>query len=198
MSDLQRIVLASSNKGKIREFQALFANLPYDVIPQTELNVTDADETGLTFIENAILKARHACAITKLPAIADDSGVCVDALGGAPGIYSARYAGPNATGTDRINKMLDEMKTVPDGSRTAAFHSVIAFLQHEKDPDPIITHGIWPGRILHEPKGNQGFGYDPIFFLEEQQCTAAELEPTLKNKISHRGQAMEQLLSMLG
>ncbi|PHQ79189.1 MAG: non-canonical purine NTP pyrophosphatase, RdgB/HAM1 family [Coxiella sp. (in: Bacteria)] len=193
----KRIVLASGNKGKIRELQRILCTLPYDIVPQSEFDVPDADETGLTYIENAILKARHACAITKLPAIADDSGICIDALKGAPGIYSARYAGPDANDVDLINKVLKEMKGIPDDQRGAQFHCVIAYLQHETDPDPIIAHGIWRGRVVHEAIGVQGFGYDPIFFLEEQQCTAAELDPDLKSKISHRGQALQVLLKQM-
>ena len=194
---MKKIVLASSNQGKIKEFHTILASLPLDLIPQSHYHITDVDETGLTFIENALLKARNACAITKLPAIADDSGICIQALNDAPGIYSARYAGPNATSGDRIAKVLHEMKSVPTDQRQAAFHCVIVYLEHETDPNPLIAHGIWQGMILETPQGEQGFGYDPIFFDPEYQCTAAELDPTLKNKISHRGKALAQLMSLL-
>lgn len=193
----QRIVLASSNKGKIREFASMMADLPYEIVPQSEYNVPDADETGLTFIENAILKARNAAELTNLPAMADDSGVCIDALHGAPGIYSARYAGPNANDADLVHKVLNEMKDIPNEQRHAQFHCVIALLRHAKDPDPIIAHGIWPGVIVHHAQGTQGFGYDPILFLKEHNCTAAELPREVKNKVSHRGQALQALLKKL-
>lgn len=190
----KKIVIASGNKGKIRELQALLSELHIQGIAQSEYNVPDIEETGLTFIENAILKARHAAAITGLPAIADDSGLCIDALDNRPGIYSARYAGPNAKDTDLIAKVLDEMRDVPDNQRSGAFHCVLAYLKHQHDPTPIIAHGIWRGTILHDAQGEQGFGYDPIFFIADYNCTAAELEPNVKNKISHRGQALQALL----
>ncbi len=193
----QRIILASSNKGKIREFAGMMAQLPYEVVPQSEYNVPDADETGLTFIENAILKARNAAKLTNLPAMADDSGVCINALNGAPGIYSARYAGPDAKDADLINKVLDEMKDVPDDQRQAQFHCVIVLLRHAQDPNPIIAHGVWPGVIVHQAQGTQGFGYDPILFLKEHNCTAAELPREAKNKVSHRGQALQALIAQL-
>lgn len=189
----QKIVIASGNKGKIRELQRLLDVFNVETIPQGEFQVPDIEETGLTFVENAILKARNATTLTGLPAIADDSGLCVAALNNRPGIYSARYAGPDAKDTDLIAKVLDEMKDVPDGQRNAAFHSVIVYLRHETDPNPIIAHGIWQGTIVHHAEGEHGFGYDPIFFDPEQGCTAAELDANLKNQISHRGRALTLL-----
>jgi XTP/dITP diphosphohydrolase len=189
----QKIVIASGNKGKIRELQSLLGAFNIETAPQSEFNVPDIEETGLTFIENAILKARNAAKLTGLPALADDSGLCVFALDNRPGIYSARYAGPGAKDTDLIAKVLAEMKDVPDEQRGAAFHSVIAYLRHEADPDPIIAHGVWPGSIVHHAEGEHGFGYDPIFFVPEHNCTAAELDADVKNKISHRGRALAAL-----
>lgn len=195
--DSLQIVLASSNTGKIAEIQALLEHLPIEWIPQSELNIDDIEETGLTFVENAILKARHAAAKSNMPALADDSGLVVDALGGEPGVFSARYAGPNATDADRIQKILDNLEGIDDEDRTASFHCVLALVEHEKDPAPLICHGIWEGSILHAPQGNKGFGYDPIFFVESHNCSAAELNPMEKNIISHRAQAMSQLLEVL-
>lgn len=197
MAERKKVVLASSNQGKIKELQAILSSLPLEIIPQSYYHITDVDETGFTFIENALLKARNACAITKLPAIADDSGICIQALNDAPGIYSARYAGPGATSTDRITKVLHEMKNTPPEQRQAAFHCVIVYLKHERDPTPLIAHGTWEGMILEAPEGQQGFGYDPIFFDPIQQCSAAALDPNLKNTISHRGKALTQLIHML-
>lgn len=193
----QKVIIASGNKGKIRELTAMLADFSMETIPQGEFNVTDVDETGLTFIENAILKARHATKVTGLPALADDSGLCIKALDNRPGIYSKRYAGPGAKDTDLIAKVLDEMRDIPDDQRQAAFHCVIAYLRHEHDPDPIIAHGVWPGTIIHDAKGEHGFGYDPIFYVPDFNCTAAELEDAQKNKISHRGRALQQLRLML-
>lgn len=192
-----KVVLASSNKGKCAEIQDMLANMPIELILQSELDVSDADETGTTFVENAIIKARHACKITGMPALADDSGLAVDALGGAPGVYSARYAGKGATDLQRIDKLLKEIRDVPDAQRTAAFHSVLVLMEHEDDPAPLICHGIWPGIITNESKGDHGFGYDPVFYVPEKSCTAAELKPAEKNLISHRGQAMAELIAVL-
>ena len=194
---MKQLILATSNNGKIRELRKMFAALEIEIIPQSEFEVPDADETGLTFIENAILKARHASTLTNLPALADDSGICIDALNGAPGIRSARYAGDNANDVDLVNKVLAEMSEVPDDKRTAAFHCVLALVRHPEDPAPIVAVGYWPGTIIQEAQGKQGFGYDPIFFVAEQNCTAAELDPTLKNQISHRGLAMQALQKKL-
>ncbi|WP_299980621.1 RdgB/HAM1 family non-canonical purine NTP pyrophosphatase [uncultured Pseudoteredinibacter sp.] len=188
------IVLASNNQGKLKEFQALFSPLAIDIKPQRELGVEDADETGLSFVENAIIKARHACAITGMPAISDDSGLEVDALDGAPGIYSARFSGAEATDQKNNALLLEKLTGLEDSQRSARFHCVLVYMRHAKDPTPLICHASWEGRILHEARGEQGFGYDPLFWLEEQQCSSAELDRSLKNKISHRGQALALLM----
>ena len=192
-----RVIFASNNKGKVVELQALLKNSKMSLIPQQELGVRDIHETGLTFVENAILKARHACKETGLPAIADDSGLEIRALKGEPGIYSARYAGDKASTYDNIKKVLSAMRDVPETEREACFHCVLVYLAHENDPSPIICHGIWKGRILSEPKGTHGFGYDPIFFDENEKKSAAELSPEVKNRISHRALALKQLLLLL-
>jgi len=194
---IQRFVVASSNQGKLREINHLLADLSIEGVPQTEFDVTDAEETGLTFVENAILKARNAAQYTGLPALADDSGIEVDFLRGEPGIHSARYAGKGASDQDNLNKLLDALKDVPDEKRTARFQCLMVFMRHEKDPTPIICQGTWEGRILHEPRGENGFGYDPVFYVPTHECSSAELEPTLKNQLSHRGQALQKLLSAL-
>ncbi|MCV6624158.1 MAG: RdgB/HAM1 family non-canonical purine NTP pyrophosphatase [Cellvibrionaceae bacterium] len=191
------IVLASNNQGKLKEFQALFSPLAIDIKPQRELGVEDADETGLSFVENAIIKARHACAITGMPAISDDSGLEVDALQGAPGIYSARFSGAEATDQKNNALLLEKLAGLDDSQRSARFHCVLVYMRHEKDPTPLICHASWEGRILHEARGQQGFGYDPLFWLEEQQCSSAELDRSLKNKISHRGQALALLMQAM-
>ncbi|WP_299775829.1 RdgB/HAM1 family non-canonical purine NTP pyrophosphatase [uncultured Pseudoteredinibacter sp.] len=191
------IVLASNNQGKLKEFQALFSPLAIDIKPQRELGVEDADETGLSFVENAIIKARHACAITGMPAISDDSGLEVDALQGAPGIYSARFSGAEATDQKNNALLLEKLAGLDDSQRSARFHCVLVYMRHEKDPTPLICHASWEGRILHEARGEQGFGYDPLFWLEEQQCSSAELDRSLKNKISHRGQALALLMQAM-
>lgn len=192
-----QIVLASSNAGKMAEIRELLTDLPIELISQSEFSIPDADETGTTFVENAIIKARHAAKLSGMPAISDDSGLAIDALGGAPGVYSARYAGEHATDADRIKKVLDEMQDVPDEDRTATFHCVTALMEHEGDPAPLICHGIWEGTIIHEPRGEKGFGYDPIFYVPSHECTAAQLDPKEKNNISHRGQALFDLASVL-
>ena len=191
------IVLASSNAGKVREFNQLLGDLQLEVVPQSQFNVADADETGLTFVENAILKARNAAQHTNLPALADDSGLEVDALHGAPGIYSARYAGPNASDAENLEKLLGMLKDVPEGKRGARFQCVLVYLRHALDPTPLICQGTWEGRILTRPRGTNGFGYDPVFFVPTHACTAAELPPDVKNALSHRGQALRQLLASL-
>ena len=192
------IVLASSNPGKITEFSELMKGFDsVKIIPQSEFDISSVDETGSTFIENAILKARHASLISGLPAIADDSGLCVEALEGEPGIISARYAGENATDEQCIQKLIDAMQDVPVEDRLAHFHSVVVLLQHADDPAPLVCHGIWEGEILTQPRGDQGFGYDPIFYVPSHDCTAAELDADEKNRISHRGQAMGELLDIL-
>ena len=194
---IQRFVLASSNQGKLREINHLLADLSIEGVPQTEFDVPDIEETGLTFVENAILKARNAAQHTGLPALADDSGIEVDYLRGEPGIYSARYAGKGASDLDNLNKLLDALKDVPDEERSARFQCVMVFMRHEKDPTPLICQGTWEGRILYEPRGENGFGYDPVFYVPTHNCSSAELEPPLKNQLSHRGQALQKLLNAL-
>ncbi|RDI41322.1 XTP/dITP diphosphatase [Aquicella lusitana] len=192
-----KIVLASNNPGKIQEFSELLKNFHLEIIPQSAFNIAEAEETGLSFIENALIKARHASRLTGLPAIADDSGLVVSALHGAPGIYSARYAGTQANAQDNIKKLLHELKDVPEGNRQAQFHCVLVFVSHEKDPTPLVCDGSWSGTILHEPKGEKGFGYDPVFYVPSEGKAAAELPSTIKNEISHRGQALQILLKRL-
>lgn len=194
---MSTIVLATGNQGKVKELAALLADQKIIVKPQSEFNVPDVAETGTTFVENAIIKARHAAKITGLPAIADDSGLEVDALLGAPGVYSARYAGENASDNDNNTKLITALKDVDDKSRTARFHCVLVYMKHEHDPTPIICHGKWEGKILPERRGEQGFGYDPLFWLEEQQMSSAELPRALKNQLSHRGQALQLLVAEL-
>lgn len=192
-----KIVLASSNSGKIKEFNALLKDLNIDVIPQSEFGIKDAEETGLTFIENAMIKARHAAAQSGLPALADDSGLCVSALLGAPGIYSARYAGKEANAKANIQKLLTELSDVPPEKRNAAFHCALVFMLHAKDPTPLVCEGRWEGMIGNKPSGQEGFGYDPIFYVASEKKTASELPPALKNRLSHRYQALQQLLKRL-
>ena len=191
------IVLASSNAGKLRELNQLLGGLQLEVVPQSHFNVADADETGLTFVENAILKARHAAQHTGLPALADDSGLEVAALHGAPGIYSARYAGAKASDAENLRKLLGLLKDVPEEKRGARFLCVLVYLRHALDPTPLICQGTWEGRILREPRGANGFGYDPVFYVPTHAVSAAELSPELKNSLSHRGQALRQLLANL-
>ncbi|MCB2427617.1 RdgB/HAM1 family non-canonical purine NTP pyrophosphatase [Methylophaga pinxianii] len=191
---MSKIVLASGNIGKLRELSQILSPLGLKLIAQSDLNVPEAEETGLSFVENAIIKARNAALFTGLPAIADDSGIEVDALHGAPGIYSSRYAGPAASDTDNINALLDAMKAVPETERTARFQCVVVFMRHAEDPTPLICQGSWQGQILQSPLGDEGFGYDPIFWVSETDCTAAELSPEQKHAISHRGKAMRQFM----
>jgi len=193
----EKVVLASGNKGKLCEINQILGGLGMQAVPQSDFGVSDAEETGLTFVENAILKARHAARATGLPAIADDSGLEVDALNGAPGSYSARYAGPNATDADNVQKLLASLKDVPDAERTARFQCLMVFLAHAEDPTPLICQGTWEGRILHQPHGKNGFGYDPVFLVPGENCAAAELAPGVKNRLSHRGQALRKLLEAL-
>lgn len=193
---MTRIVLASGNQGKLREFSAMFTehftDAGVELIPQTELGVSDADETGLSFVENAIIKARHACEVTGLSALADDSGIEVDALKGAPGIYSARYSNDGDQGNN--DKLLRELADVPTEQRTARFQCVLVYMRHAKDPTPQVFQGSWEGSILTAPSGSEGFGYDPLFYVPSEHCSAADLSKEQKNKISHRGQAIQQLL----
>jgi XTP/dITP diphosphohydrolase len=189
------IVLASSNPGKIREIQAILVDHP--IVPQSVFNIIDAEETGATFIENAILKARNAALHCKLPAIADDSGLVVDALNGAPGVISARYAGVGASDQDNLDRLLRELDGIPDKLRTARFICVIVFMEHANDPFPVIAQGVWEGRILDHAVGENGFGYDPVFWVPEQQCTSAQLPAAVKNSLSHRGQALGHLTALI-
>ena len=195
------LVLASNNKGKIAEFETLFAqlDLPVQVIPQGQLNIEDAVEDGLSFIENAILKARHAAKISGKPAIADDSGLCVPILGGAPGIYSARFAGEHGNDAANNEKLLNKLKPLrQDGEAIEGmFVCVLALVEHADDPLPQIFQGIWQGEILEAARGENGFGYDPIFNVPDLDCTAAELDPATKNSLSHRGKALAQLVKAL-
>jgi XTP/dITP diphosphohydrolase len=193
----ERIVLASNNPGKVREFAQLLAGLHSEVLPQSTFNVPEVEETGLTFVENAILKARNAARHAGLPAIADDSGLEVDALKGAPGIYSARYAGAGASDAANLQKLLADIKDVAEHERGARFQCVLVYMRHALDPTPIICQGTWEGRLLHAPRGAHGFGYDPIFYVPTHQCTSAELPPEVKNQLSHRGQALRRLLAAL-
>ena len=191
------IVLASSNAGKVREFNQLLAGLRLEVVPQSRFDVADAEETGLTFVENAILKARNAAQHTGLPALADDSGLEVDALHGAPGIYSARYAGPKASDAGNLEKLLTMLKDVPEAERGARFQCVLVYLRHALDPTPLICQGTWEGRILTATRGTSGFGYDPVFFVPTHGCSAAQLPADVKNVLSHRGQALRRLVAAL-
>ena len=194
---MSRVVLATGNAGKLREMQQVLGPLGFEVVAQRELGVTDADETGLSFVENAIIKARHASRQTGLPAIADDSGLEVDALAGAPGIYSARYAGAGATDADNNAKLLAELAARGIARATARFQCVLVFMRHATDPVPLIAQGSWDGEIIADARGSHGFGYDPLFFVPEEGCTSAELPPARKNLLSHRGQALVKLAAML-
>lgn len=194
---MKKIVLASGNKKKLAELQSLLADLQMDVLPQSAFAIPDAIEDGVSFVENAIIKARHAAKLSGLPAIADDSGIAVDALGGKPGIYSARFAGEPSDDAANNQKLLTLMRDVPDAERTAQFHCVLVFMRHAEDPVPLICHGVWPGTILTAPLGENGFGYDPLFWVPTHQCSSAQLAKEEKNRVSHRGQAMQQLLSLL-
>src|SRR3989344_1666315 len=194
----KKIVLASNNPGKVREINQMLAGLHLSVVPQSDFEVTEIEETGLTFVENAILKARNAARFTQLAAIADDSGLEVDALHGVPGIYSARYAGPGADDKANLLKLLEDIKNVPDEKRGARFQCVLVYLRHELDPTPIICQGTWEGRLLRAPVGDNGLGYDPIFFVPTHNCSSAQLPPEVKNALSHRGQALRTLVNLLG
>ncbi|EKM5758256.1 XTP/dITP diphosphatase [Cronobacter turicensis] len=194
---MQKVVLATGNAGKVRELASLLQEFGLDVVAQTELGVESAEETGLTFIENAILKARHAAQVTGFAAIADDSGLSVDALGGAPGIYSARYAGSDASDQENLEKLLVALHDVPDEQRQAQFHCVLVYMRHADDPTPLVFHGVWSGVITRAPAGQGGFGYDPIFFVPSLGKTAAELTREEKSAISHRGQALKLLLEAM-
>jgi XTP/dITP diphosphohydrolase len=194
---VREVVLASNNAGKVKEFQQLLAGLGFDVLAQSQFNLPSVDETGLSFVENAILKARYAAAATGRPALADDSGIEVDALNGAPGIYSARFAGPDASDADNNAYLLAQLAAVPEALRTARYQCVLVYMRHAKDSMPLICSASWEGRILTAPQGEGGFGYDPLFWLPELGCTSAQLSKEHKNKISHRGKAMAALLAAL-
>ena len=193
----QTVVLASSNAGKAREIGELLAGTAYAVLPQAQFSVPEVEETGLTFVENAILKARNAARHTGRPAIADDSGLEVYALGGAPGVHSARYAGPGAGDAENVEKLLGALRDVPDADRGARFQCVMVYLRHGDDATPVIAQGTWEGVIARTPRGSNGFGYDPVFLVPSRGCTSAELPPAEKNRLSHRGQALRGLVASL-
>ena len=195
LSALQQIVLASGNPGKIKEIQAILEGHP--IVAQSAFNVAEADETGSTFVENAIIKARNAALHCQLPAIADDSGLVVDALNGAPGVISARYAEIGASDQDNVQKLLKELEGVPDELRSARFICVMVFMEHADDPFPVIAQGVWEGKILNHAVGDQGFGYDPVFWVPKYRCASAELPASVKNALSHRGQALRSLTDLL-
>ena len=192
-----KIVLATGNLGKVKELSAMLQGLQIEVVPQSEFAVSEVAETGTTFVENAIIKARHAARITGLPAIADDSGLAVDALGGAPGVYSARYAGDNANDKNNIEKLLQALDGVASEQRQARFLCVLVYMAHADDPTPIICQGEWHGTITTQTLGDNGFGYDPVFWLTEQQCSSAQLSASQKNQLSHRGKALALLVKAL-
>lgn len=194
---MEKIVLASNNAGKVREINDLLKAFDINVVPQGDYDVDSVEETGLTFVENAIIKARYAALKTGLPTIADDSGIEVDALNGAPGIYSARFSGEGATDKENNIKLLKDLKDVPEAERTARYQCVMVFMRHAADPTPIIASGSWEGVILDAQKGDGGFGYDPLFYVATHQCAAAELSAELKNKLSHRSKALINLLHQL-
>jgi XTP/dITP diphosphohydrolase len=197
MTGVEKIVIASNNRGKLKEIEALFSGKGISIVPQSDFSISDADETGLSFVENAIIKARHASEQSKLPAIADDSGIEVDILDGEPGIYSARFAGEGASDEDNLNLLLEKLKQSGEAKPIARFQCAMVYLRHASDPTPLIAQRSWQGHIVFEPRGSNGFGYDPIFYIPDQGCTSAELTPQLKNKISHRAQAMQLLLKKL-
>ncbi|HMB57984.1 MAG TPA: RdgB/HAM1 family non-canonical purine NTP pyrophosphatase [Arenimonas sp.] len=194
---MKKIVLATSNRGKLAEMQPLLADAGFELVTQGELGVPDAIEDGYTFIENALIKARHAAAMTGLPALADDSGLIVDALHGAPGLISAHYAGVHGDAVANIRKLLAELRGIPEAQRGARFISVIVLLWHPHDPQPLIAEGLWEGRVLETPRGDGGFGYDPVFFDPALGLTAAQLPAEVKNRVSHRGRALALLREKL-
>lgn len=194
---MQEIVLASNNLGKVREINELLSSSDFNIIPQSEFDVVEVEETGLTFVENALLKARNAARHTGRAAIADDSGIEALALEGNPGIYSARYAGVGASDEENLNKLITDISKLNEEDRKARFVCIMVFLRYADDPTPIITQGIWDGYVITEPKGKNGFGYDPMFYVPEHDCTSAELSPDIKNQLSHRGQALRLLIEQL-
>ena len=197
MTDLRRIVLASGNRGKLAEIGAVLADTGIELIAQSELGIEDAEETGATFVENALLKARRAARASGLPALGDDSGICVDALGGAPGLRSARYAGGHGDAAANIAKLLQALAPLEDEARAAHFHCTIVLLRSAEDPAPLIAEARWRGRILRAPRGDKGFGYDPVFFDPALARSAGELDPAVKNRVSHRGRALARLRELL-
>ena len=197
MTAVRRLVLASGNRGKLVELLGILASLDMDLVAQSELGIDDVEETGLSFVENALLKARNAARASGLPALGDDSGLCVDALGGAPGLYSARYAGPHGDAGANIAKLLDALRDVPADARTAHFHCTLVLLRSADDPAPLIAEGRWHGRILDAPRGSGGFGYDPVFLDPALGASAAELDPQSKNRVSHRALALAHLTALL-
>ncbi len=194
---MKKVILATNNQGKVKELGKLLSDFGLTLVAQSDLTIDSIEETGLTFIENALLKARHAAKCSGLPAIADDSGLAVDILAGAPGIYSSRYAGKQANDEQNVLKLLDALKDVPAGKRQAQFYCALVYIRHAEDPTPIVCYGRWPGEITFSPSGKGGFGYDPIFYIPELDCTAAELDREEKNRISHRGRAVKELLDKL-
>jgi len=194
---MKQIVLATGNLGKVREINELLADHDIEVIPQSAFGVPEAEETGLTFVENALIKARNAALHTGLPAIADDSGLEVDALLGAPGIYSSRYAGAGASDRDNLEKLLADLADLAVEQRSARFQCVMVYMRHHLDPTPLICQGTWEGHILFAARGSNGFGYDPVFYVPSHDCSSAELPPEIKNRLSHRGQALRKLIANL-
>lgn len=194
---MEKIVLASSNAGKLKEFQQIFKNRGWHIVPQHQFRIEDAEETGLSFVENAIIKARHAAKISGLPALADDSGLEVDALRGRPGIYSARFSGDDATDQSNNEKLLKLMAGIPEDQRTARFQCALVLMRHAEDPTPLIFQGSWEGLILTQAQGENGFGYDPLFWAIEQQCSSANLPPEVKNQVSHRARAVVRMMKSL-
>lgn len=190
----RRIVLATGNAGKLKEIREIFSGINVGIVAQSDFDTPEAIEDGLSFVENAIIKARNAAAHTGLPALSDDSGIEVDALNGEPGIHSARYAGNDES---NIQRLLRELDSLPDSKRTARFQCVMVYLRHANDPVPVIAQGAWEGRILQAPQGEGGFGYDPVFYVPERGCSAAELSSEDKNRLSHRGKALRQMLDAL-
>jgi XTP/dITP diphosphohydrolase len=189
----EKIVLASNNAGKVRELNALLCDRDKQIVPQSEFALPSVAENGLTFVENALIKARFASEQTGLPALADDSGLQVNALGGQPGIHSARFAGENARDADNCALLLEKMRAVPSEQRQARFYCVLVYLRHSQDPTPLICQGSWAGSILTAPQGENGFGYDPVFYVPQYRCSVAQLSPDVKNQLSHRGQALAKL-----
>lgn len=194
---MKRVVLASANPGKLRELEALLGPCGLDVVPQSHFDIPSADETGASFVENAIIKARHAARLSGLPAIADDSGLMVDCLDGAPGVHSARYAGADADDARNLELLLENLRDVPEEQRGARFVCLMVYMERPLDACPLVGEGVWRGRITRTPRGDGGFGYDPVFFVEERGCTSAELDPEDKNRISHRARAMHALRARL-